>query len=142
MQGGYIPTTLENFIFSLRLERVDYELALWDCSDQEDYERLRPFSYPGTEVVVIGLGINDSDSFENVSEKGSLDIWSPSPNNLLIALQWVPEIRHFLPKSAIILLRYNPELKNDLATILTLKLYGQLPVGEGCRLMFRDEYST
>jgi GTPase SAR1 family protein len=74
LQDGYIPTVLENFIFSLHLEGVDYELALWDCSGQEDYERLRPLSYPGTEVVVIGYGINDPDSFENVSEKGSLYI--------------------------------------------------------------------
>ena len=45
------------------------ELALADTAGQEDYDSLRPLSYPDTNVVIIGYNIDDPDSLENVAEK-------------------------------------------------------------------------
>lgn len=36
---------------------------------QEDYDRLRPLSYPDTNVVLICYSVDSPDSLENVSEK-------------------------------------------------------------------------
>ena len=46
---------------------------------QEDYDRLRPLSYPDTDVILMCFSIDSPDSLENIPEK------------------WTPEVRHFCP---------------------------------------------
>lgn len=48
------------------------ELALWDTAGQEDYDGLRPLSYPDSDCVFICFGIDSPDSFENTEEKVSI----------------------------------------------------------------------
>ncbi len=47
------------------------ELALWDTAGQEDYDRLRPLSYPDSHVILICFAIDSPDSLDNVQEKVS-----------------------------------------------------------------------
>ena len=56
--------------FSFFLPQV--ELALWDTAGQEDYDRLRPLSYPDTDVILMCFSIDSPDSLENIPEK-----WTP-----------------------------------------------------------------
>ena len=78
-------------------------LGLWDTAGQEDYDRLRPLSYPQTDVFLIAFSIISPNSFENVKSK------------------WYPEIQHHCPGTPIILvgtksdLRDDPETKEDLS---------------------------
>jgi small GTP-binding protein len=51
------------------------ELALWDTAGQEDYDRLRPLSYPDTDVILLCFSIDSPVSLINVKEK-----WSPEVN--------------------------------------------------------------
>lgn len=52
---------------------------------QEDYDRLRPLSYPDTDVILMCFSIDSPDSLENIPEK------------------WSPEVRHFCPNVPVIL---------------------------------------
>ena len=52
---------------------------------QEDYDRLRPLSYPQTDVMFVCFSIENVDSFENIESK------------------WIPEVRHHCPDVPIIL---------------------------------------
>jgi Ras homolog gene family, member A len=45
------------------------ELALWDTAGQEEYDRLRPLSYPETDVILICFAIDSHASLENVTDK-------------------------------------------------------------------------
>lgn len=36
---------------------------------QEDYDRLRPLSYPDSHVILICFAVDSPDSLENVQEK-------------------------------------------------------------------------
>jgi Ras homolog gene family, member A len=59
------------------------DLALWDTAGQEDYDRLRPLSYPETHVVLICFAIDLPESLDNARTKVKLALLS---TNLLILL--------------------------------------------------------
>jgi GTPase SAR1 family protein len=51
------------------VEGKPINLGLWDTAGQEDYDRLRPLSYPQTDVFIVCFSIISSPSFENVKTK-------------------------------------------------------------------------
>jgi len=53
-----------------------YTLGLFDTAGQEDYDRLRPLSYPQTDVFLVCFSVISPSSFENVKEK----VFCPSPS--------------------------------------------------------------
>jgi len=58
-----IPRVLAN---RRRIGDEPYTLGLFDTAGQEDYDRLRPLSYPQTDVFLICFSVNSPASFENV----------------------------------------------------------------------------
>lgn len=44
----YIPTIFDNYVARVMVNNVSIQLNLWDTAGQEDYDRLRPMSYPQT----------------------------------------------------------------------------------------------
>lgn len=47
------------------------EFALWDTAGQEEYDRLRPLSYPESNVIFICFAVDFPDSLANVEDKVS-----------------------------------------------------------------------
>uniref|UniRef100_A0A8C1NC25 Rho-related GTP-binding protein RhoA-D n=2 Tax=Cyprinus carpio TaxID=7962 RepID=A0A8C1NC25_CYPCA len=91
----YVPTVFENYIADIEVDSKQVELALWDTAGQEDYDRLRPLSYPDTDVILMCFSIDSPDSLENIPEK------------------WTPEVKHFCPNVPIILVGNKKDLRND-----------------------------
>ena len=44
-------------------------LGLWDTAGQEEYDRLRPLSYPETDIIFVCFAIDCPNSLENVMDK-------------------------------------------------------------------------
>lgn len=65
----YVPTVFENYVADVEVDNKHVELALWDTAGQEDYDRLRPLSYPDSHVILICFAIDSPDSLDNVQEK-------------------------------------------------------------------------
>ena len=106
----YVPTVFENYVADIQIEDKSVELALWDTAGQEDYDRLRPLSYPDTDVILMCFSIDMPDSLENISEK------------------WKGEVSHFCPQVPIILVGNKADLRNDPHCIAELAQKGQKPV--------------
>ncbi|KAL7060460.1 hypothetical protein AAHC03_09281 [Spirometra sp. Aus1] len=80
----------------------EVELALWDTAGQEDYDRLRPLSYPETDVILMCFSIDNPGSLENIKDK------------------WALEVGHFCPNVPVILVGNKKDLRNDEKTIREL----------------------
>lgn len=67
----YVPTVFENYITHTmhRPTGKTVELALWDTAGQEEYDRLRPLSYPETDLLFVCFSIDCPVSLENVMDK-------------------------------------------------------------------------
>ena len=85
-------------------------LGLWDTAGQEDYDRLRPLSYPQTDVFLICFSIVSPPSFDNVKGK------------------WFPEIEHHAPNVPIILVGTKLDLRDDANTTNQLRSKRMEPV--------------
>jgi len=106
----YVPTVFENYVADIEVDGKQVELALWDTAGQEDYDRLRPLSYPDTDVILMCFSIDSPDSLENIPEK------------------WTPEVKHFCPNVPIILVGNKKDLRNESNTIRELAKMKQVPV--------------
>lgn len=106
----YVPTVFENYVADIEVEDKQVQLALWDTAGQEDYDRLRPLSYPDTDVILMCFSVDSPDSLANIPEK------------------WTPEVKHFLPNVPIILVGNKKDLRSDEHTRRELAKLKQEPV--------------
>lgn len=82
-----MPTVFENYVAEVEVDGRRVELALWDTAGQEDYDRLRPLSYPDSHVILICFAVDSPDSLENVQEKVGLKlIYSGSQKSFISVL--------------------------------------------------------
>jgi len=94
-------------------------LGLWDTAGQEDYDRLRPLSYPQTDVFLICFSLVSPPSYENVRTK--VDLLTISLFGMLMWIQWYPEISHHAPSTSVVLVGTKLDLREDPATIEKLR---------------------
>ena len=106
----YIPTVFDNYSANVMVEGKQVTLGLWDTAGQEDYERLRPLSYPDTDVFLVVFSLIAPPSYENVKGK------------------WIKEIKHHVPDAPVILCGNKVDLRDDEKTVQRLAEKGQKPV--------------
>ena len=98
-------------------------LGLWDTAGHEDYDRLRPLSYPDTDVFLLCFSVVNPNSFANVADK------------------WAPDIAHHCPGVPKILVGTKLDLRDNPEEIERLRERRKSPItqkqGEAMRKKIR-----
>ncbi|XP_063712793.1 ras-related protein Rac1-like [Symsagittifera roscoffensis] len=90
---SYTPTVFENHNANILVNGIPYILQLWDTAGQEDYDRLRPLSYPMTHIFLMCFSFDRMDTVANLKSK------------------WEPEVKHHCPNTPILLIGTKLDLK-------------------------------
>lgn len=90
----YVPTVFDNTTHDETVDGVKYGLTIWDTAGQEEYEKLRPLSYPSTSVFILCFSLNSRASYENISRK------------------WLPELRAHCPKVPVLLVGTKKDVRD------------------------------
>jgi cell division control protein 42 len=101
------------FIYGLARRRwtpLMFHLLCRDNAGQEDYDRLRPLSYPQTDVFLVCFSVTSPASFENVKEK------------------WFPEVHHHCPGVPCLIVGTQVDLRDDPQVMEKLQRQKQRPV--------------
>jgi len=91
----YIPTVFENYSTNTMHKETPINITLWDTAGQDEYSRLRPLSYPQTDVFILCYSVVSPASFDNV-------------NSI-----WTPELKHHCPDTPIVLVALKTDLRED-----------------------------
>lgn len=108
--GEYIPTVFDNYSANIMIDDEAVNIGLWDTAGQEDYDRLRPLSYPQTDIFIICFSIVNPSSFENVRAK------------------WFTEIKYYCPEAPILLVGTKEDLRDDYQTRQRLHHRHMVPI--------------
>lgn len=85
-------------------------LGLWDTAGHENYDRLRPLSYPEADVFIICFSVVNLHSYKNVRER------------------WYPEITSHQPDLPILLVGTKIDLREDPVMLNQLKREKLTPI--------------
>lgn len=110
-------TAAAAIVFVMFVQRVIGEknmytdlLVLCMTIGQEDYDRLRPLSYPQTDVFLVCFSVTSPASFENVKEK------------------WFPEVHHHCPGVPCLIVGTQVDLRDDPNMLQKLARQKQRPI--------------
>jgi small GTP-binding protein len=93
--GEYITSVFDNYSANVMYKDQAINLQLWDTAGQEEYKKLRPLSYPQTDVFMIGFSLVDEVTLENVENA------------------WIQEIKEHCPNTPYILLGLKSDLRDN-----------------------------
>ncbi len=95
----YVPPVTHPDTISMLVNDERIHLDVWCTAGQQDYDFLRPLSYPEADVFLVCFSVASVASFHNVSEK------------------WVPELRHHAPGVPILLVGTKTDLRAGVASV-------------------------
>ncbi|XP_066936373.1 ras-like GTP-binding protein Rho1 [Clytia hemisphaerica] len=100
---GYVPTVFETYVKEIDHGKTSYEVSFYDTAGQDVYDRLRPLSYPDTDVFLVCFAVDSPDSLYNAYDK------------------WTPEVKHFGPNVPFVLVGTKCDLRSDESTLKRLR---------------------
>jgi len=106
----YVPTVFDNYTAHVMVEGKTISLGLWDTAGQEDYDKLRPLSYPSTDIFLLCFSLVNPTSFSNVK------------------IKWVREVKNHCHGAKLILVGTKLDMREDNDQLRKLESQGIKPV--------------
>ncbi|XP_055990347.1 rho-related GTP-binding protein RhoJ [Sorex fumeus] len=106
----YVPTVFDHYAVTVTVGGKQHLLGLYDTAGQEDYNQLRPLSYPNTDVFLICFSVVNPASYHNVQE------------------EWVPELKDCMPHVPYVLIGTQIDLRDDPKTLARLLYMKEKPL--------------
>eukprot|EP00485_Elphidium_margaritaceum_P004927 CAMPEP_0202690468 /NCGR_PEP_ID=MMETSP1385-20130828/5440_1 /ASSEMBLY_ACC=CAM_ASM_000861 /TAXON_ID=933848 /ORGANISM="Elphidium margaritaceum" /LENGTH=191 /DNA_ID=CAMNT_0049345733 /DNA_START=30 /DNA_END=605 /DNA_ORIENTATION=+ len=91
----YVPTVFDDYSANVMIDGKAVNVGFWDTAGQQDYDRLRPLSYPETDIFLVCYSVASPASFDNIT------------------LKWIPEITHHCPDTPFIVVGMKTDLRTD-----------------------------
>jgi len=117
----YVPTVFDNYNKNISYGDGIVSIALYDTAGQEDYDRLRPLSYPDTDIFLVCFSLENPNSLENCHSK------------------WAEELKHYNPDTPIVLVGTKLDLKKDEEHVKKLKEKRLEPVSTEQGMEMKDK---
>lgn len=76
-------------------------------------DRLRPLSYPETDIVIMCFAVDYPPSLHNIEDKVCTALHGSLLQRLSSLLQWFPEVAHFCGETPIIVVATKTDLRQD-----------------------------
>ncbi|ODQ79801.1 hypothetical protein BABINDRAFT_161495 [Babjeviella inositovora NRRL Y-12698] len=94
----YVPTIFETYLAQMLApdSQKHIALSLWDTAGQEEYDRLRPLSYPDVDIILACFSLTNQTSLQNIKDA------------------WVPELNHFCPGVPVLLVGTKSDLESSI----------------------------
>ena len=103
----YVPTVFDNYVMDLVVNDREINLGLWDTAGQEEYNSLRPLSYPDTDIFLLCYSVVYRSTYINVKDK------------------WVREVQHHCPTAQLMIVGTKIDLREDKKTLKELSENGE-----------------
>jgi len=97
----YVPTVFDNYAINTVVDKKTYSVTLWDTAGQEDFDRLRPLSYPGTDIFLICIAVVTPLSLTNAK------------------LKWRSEVQHHCPQTQYMLVGLKTDLRGSSSEVIS-----------------------
>ncbi|KAJ6571493.1 P-loop containing nucleoside triphosphate hydrolase protein [Mycena capillaripes] len=114
----YVPIIFWAHAESISVGTEIWTFSIWDTAGQAEHDRLRPLSYPQTDVFVACFSVGLPTSLESIKGK------------------WFPEVRHYCPGVPCLLVATQIDLRSDQKVVEKMARLGQLPLSlhEGLKM--------
>ena len=93
--SDYVPTVFDNYVANVSIGKETISLGLWDTAGQEEFDSLRPLSYPGTDIFLLCFAVSYEPSFKNLKTK------------------WLPEVNQHCPSSTLLMVGTKIDLRDN-----------------------------
>ena len=64
-----IATVFDGSSESIMIAGRPINLGLWDSAGQQEYDKVRPTSYPDTDIFLVCFSVDNRESFQNAKSK-------------------------------------------------------------------------
>ncbi|ELP89243.1 Rho GTPase, putative [Entamoeba invadens IP1] len=104
--SDYVPTVFDNYVANVSVQKKVVSLGLWDTAGQEEFDSLRPLSYPGTDIFLLCYAVNSSASLANLKDK------------------WYPEIQKYCKDEFKMMVGLKVDLRENAQEVKKIEVEG------------------